>query len=76
MLKLESKGSIGNVSFKFTKEKIQEWEEEHVTKGFGETGAIGIKWIGCLMSLAPLVAAGRLLHKFKHWPCLLIRIYH
>jgi hypothetical protein len=65
MLKLESTVSIRNVSFDFTKEKKQEWEVHPHTKGCGESRADGIKWIGCLMSLAPLVAVGRLLHTFK-----------
>jgi hypothetical protein len=48
MLKLESSVSLGNVSFNFTKGKIQEWEEDPDRKGFGgrqEGGQSKVDWL-------------------------------
>jgi hypothetical protein len=62
--------SVGNVfphyPPKFTKKEMRGWEDEDDRKEFRERQRrVGIKWIGYLMSLAPLVAVGRLLHESK-----------
>jgi hypothetical protein len=47
-VKIRKQGSIGNVSSKFTKKEMQEWEEEHDSKGFRETrdeGRNKVDWI-------------------------------